>query len=565
MNTDRHTPMNGKRTHSSVELAAVEGMVSGKYRLLRIGLVAVLVPLAVLLVLQFRWLIELQRNSTIARRASLENYLGAVANETAYFYTSAADRLLNLPVDAYTEETIEAAARFFDSRDLSGFQRVFVVTYQPIPRLFIYEPTSRTMVEAQDSTPESRAIWVATSPWGTLHKTLGEVTTSGLAADEHDPNHRIILNPITDENRFLVAITGLIIDRRHFVDETLPQAIDKSLPKFDDPGTLWVCVHDGKGRCVFPSEPCSTIEPDRVERSFDFVFTDWTLSLQGELAVPERWSRANFAFNVTLSGALVVVLLGGIVFTVRTAMRELKLSAMKNEFVSNVSHELRTPLASIRVFGELMRAGLVRDPEKVSEYGLHIETESRRLSQLINNILDFSRIESGQKIYSFESADLGDVVKGTLAAYEVRFRDKGFDLRYVAPNQPLPKLQLDTGAMDRAFANLLDNAIKYSDEGGTIEVRIDVGPREVTLSVADEGIGIPPDEHDRIFDRFHRVSTGLVHDVKGTGLGLSLVQHIVHAHGGRVSLSSELGEGSTFTIHLPVSWEPNHTERGHHG
>ena len=141
----------------------------------------------------------------------------------------------------------------------------------------------------------------------------------------------------------------------------------------------------------------------------------------------------------------------------------------------------------------------------------------------------------------------------------------GLELEFVGPGEPLPLLQLDTNAVDRAIANLLDNAIKYSKNGGRIEVRLVRSGSEVILSVSDRGIGIPADEHDRVFDRFHRVSTGLVHDVKGTGLGLSLVQHIVHAHGGRVRLESELGKGSTFFIHLPVDRQSNENERGHNG
>jgi signal transduction histidine kinase len=565
MNSDAHPATQPTTPPSSTDVAAVERMVFGKNRLLWIGVTAVMVPLAVLLGLQYRWLIELQRHSTVARQATLENYLGAIANDVGYFFTSTADRILTLPPNAYDEATIQQAAQFFGTRKLDGVSRVFVVTYQPIPKLFFYDEATRSMVEQSTPSADSRAVWVASSPWSTLHKTLGEIVSTDLAVNGHDPERRIILNPVTDENHFLIAITGLIVDQSYFIENVLPHSIGKSLPKFDDPEALWVCVHDNRGRCVYPEQPCAPIEPDRVERTLDFVFPDWTLSLQGTLAVPEHWARANFVINVTLSAALAVVLLGGIAFTVRTAMREMKLSAMKNEFVSNVSHELRTPLASIRVFGELMRHGRVREPSKVAEYGLHIETESRRLSQLINNILDFSHIESGQKIYSFQPADLEKVVRNTLDAYEVRIRDQGFDLEYIGPGRPLPALQMDTGAMDRAVANLLDNAIKYSNGGGKITVRLEKGANEVTLSVADQGIGIPAEEHDRVFERFHRVSTGLVHDVKGTGLGLSLVQHIVNAHGGTVSLESELGEGSTFTIHLPVDWQPNHIGRGQHG
>lgn len=249
------------------------------------------------------------------------------------------------------------------------------------------------------------------------HKTLGEIKRTGLSVEEHDASRRIILNPITDENNYLVAVTGLIVDTDHFINTLLPRVISQSLPDFHD-NTLWVCLLDRFGRQVCPGRSCPPVDPQDISRNFDFIFIDWTLSLQGRLSVPDRLARAKFAVNVTLSVALAVVLLGGIVFTVCAAVREMKLSAMKSEVVSNVSHELRTPLASIRVFGELMRHSRVRDTSKVIEYGTHIETESRRLSQLINNILDFSRIEAGRKIYSFErfhcvSTGLEHDVKGS--------------------------------------------------------------------------------------------------------------------------------------------------------
>jgi signal transduction histidine kinase len=197
----------------------------------------------------------------------------------------------------------------------------------------------------------------------------------------------------------------------------------------------------------------------------------------------------------------------------------------------------------------------VQTPDKVREYGEYIERESRRLSRLIENILDFSRIESGRKTYTFAPTDVRQVVEGVLQSFDVHLRHHGFTVRVVA-DRPLPEVLADADALGQAVHNLLDNAVKFSGEAHEIEVTLTGGAGEVTIAVRDHGVGIPSDEQAKIFDRFHRVSTGLVHEVKGSGLGLSLVQHIVTVHGGRVTVESEPGRGSTFTLHLP-SREPD--------
>jgi len=549
-------PMGNNRngTFSESELKAVEHSVFGGRRVLWAGVLAVFLPLAVLLALQYWWLADLERNSAIAREATLKNYLETITKDVHYFYWKISERALNLPPEIFGEKKTEKAAGYFKKKEIEGARRLFIVSFLSRESMLFYDPKKAKMVVPKHS-DETVAVWAAASPWSYLRKKGTKIEKTTLSVDQHDQKNRIIILPITDEHFKLVGLAGMIVDQKYFEKVVLPKAIESSLPKFKDEEKheLLVIVRDGQKRQILPHDIKANPKKDRVSRSFAFVFTDWYISLQGDFASPEKWARANFAYNMTLSAILAAVLLGGIALTIRTALREMKLSAMKNEFVSNVSHELRTPLSSIRVFGEFMRRGRVEDQEKVREYGSYIETESRRLTQLINNILDFSRIESGRKVYMFEDADLEEILAGTLATFTVRLRDKGFDVSYQGPDEPLPEVEVDPNAIDRAVANLLDNAVKYSDGDRAIQVTLDRTNGEATISVTDHGIGIPREEQEKIFERFHRVSTGLVHDVKGSGLGLSLVRHIAESHGGTVSVESEVGRGSTFTIHLPLA------------
>jgi len=288
-----------------------------------------------------------------------------------------------------------------------------------------------------------------------------------------------------------------------------------------------------------------------VTGKISFIFSDLELALVGGNVSPEEWAKSNFLLNVSLSALLALALLGGLVLALRTASREIRLSRMKSDFVSNVSHELRTPLASIRVFGEFLRLGRAKNEEKTREYGEYIETESRRLTQLINNILDFSKIESGAKTYRLEPSSIESTVADTVRTLEVSLRHMGYSLIFNSPREPLPVVQLDADAMAQALSNLVDNAVKYSKGRSEIRVSLKRAGDEALISVEDQGIGISRQEQRKIFERFHRVSTGLVHNVKGSGLGLSIVSHIARAHGGSVTVESEPGSGSTFTIHLP--------------
>ncbi len=523
------------------------------------GFLAVLAPLLVLLALQYTWLARLKRVSAIAHQATLDNYLEAVGTEVQYVYRAGAERGLNLPATFFTQGRLVEAASYWEKKPVEGARRLFLVDYtkEPFGQYRVYNPDLRVL-ESPPASDESLAIIVACNPWQLLSYRRRIVPSVGLNADERNPEYRIILNPITDDASRVVGVTGMILDEEYFARSVLPAAVKKALPAFFPDaarGDLVVTVRDGTGRIVLKTGDDAGKGP-AASAHFPFVFTDWTLGLHSPRTTPEQWARAGFIFNLTLSALLALVLMSGIALALKVADRAMRLSAMKSDFVSNVSHELRTPLASIRLFAELLRLGKVASPETVREYGEYIEAESRRLSRLIDNILDFSRIESGRKTYRFAPADLREVVAGTVRSFEVHLKDRGFRVALESPDGPLPPVVIDPDAIGQALHNLLDNAVKYSGDSKEITVRLAREGDALVLEVRDRGIGIPKPEQAKIFERFHRVSTGLVHEVKGSGLGLSIVQHIVEVHRGRVAVESEPGRGSTFRIRLPLESGP---------
>lgn len=267
-----------------------------------------------------------------------------------------------------------------------------------------------------------------------------------------------------------------------------------------------------------------------------------SLSVSARLVDPTRVQtpRGRLFLNAALLICLLAALGFGIVSMFRSVRGELRLAKLKSDFVSGVSHELKTPLTSIRMFAEMLESGRAPD---IAEYHRLIHQESLRLSRLVENVLDFARIEEGRKTFAFSERSLND-----LAASAGRgFRREGVDLELKLPPEPVVA-RVDGDAVVGAILNLLENAVKYG--GGKIELELTVGGK---ISVRDHGPGIPPGERERIFDKFYRGASAQSGPTGGAGLGLYLVRHTMAAHGGSVSVESEVGEGSRFTLKFPLS------------
>lgn len=252
-----------------------------------------------------------------------------------------------------------------------------------------------------------------------------------------------------------------------------------------------------------------------------------------------------------LLGLFYVTLVVGVVLTGRTLYREVQLSRLKTDFVSQVSHELRTPLTSIRMFIETLAQGRVTDPEQTRQVlGLLLQ-ETERLSAMIERVLDWGRIESGRRTYAQDTLDPHQLIDVAAAAFRAQRMDAAYQLD-VEVHGPLPEVVGDLEALSAAVLNLLQNAYKYSGEDKRIRLSARDEGRRIAIDVVDNGQGIAIRERRRIFDRFYRVDSLLTRRNEGSGLGLSIARRVVEAHGGTISLESRPGHGSTFTIHLPV-------------
>lgn len=549
---------------------------------LAVGLaIVVAIPMAVLFYFQFRSLHDIEKTSTIVLRQ--------LSSDTA-------DSLV---------ETVEA---YLNRPYFNVILRVPQARVEPLDLAFIDPVMRDALVESPYVT--TFFVWTERGPHGnkwlaydqqSLALPAGNVEARFREDDVFGAKLLPRLRQLVKNRMAIVAFTELINGRKYYVQaqmrfesfarermtsvvgfavdaerlrtDFIPAVLRDRLANVQQPvgfPSLEAAVLAEDGARIFESDPSRADDMPVDERNFAIIFFDkelvafaapyeqqreiWGLRTgYGPQAIPEIVS-ASIRPQKALVLVLAVAMALGVFLVAGAAAREVRVAELKSNFVASVSHDLKTPLALIQLFAETLELGRVRTPERAQEYYRIINGEAKKLTRLIENLLDFSRMEAGLRPYRMEPADLGEIVTRVLARMETQFSQGHFVVNTEIATG-LPRVLADEGATEQAIENLLANAIKYSGDARQIDVTARRAGDHVEVSVADHGIGIPRREQGRIFRKFYRVQRELGGGPQGTGLGLAIVDHTMRGHGGFVRVSSEPQQGSTFTLHFPIPGE----------
>ncbi len=348
-----------------------------------------------------------------------------------------------------------------------------------------------------------------------------------------------------DEKNFRLA--GFLIDPVTFVQDVIG-------PR------LQVIAKDQFVISVFKSKintpVYSTLRADsltmRTEASTKslWLFPDYTMGIRPNGTSLKSVIDQRTNTNLLLLIVLDLVLITSVVMVFRNVKREVQLAQNKSDFVSNVSHEIRTPLALISMFAETLELGRVQSDEKKQAYYEIIHKEALRLSGIVNKILNFSQTEANKKILNIIALEAGAQIKEILKTYDFHLKNKGFEYQFNQSENL--RIKADQEAFTEVLINLIDNAVKYSQEKKNIQITTARENGFGLILVKDQGVGISKMDQKYIFDKFHRVSSGNLAKAAGTGLGLSLVKQLMEMQKGKVSVFSEPGKGSQFTLYFPL-------------
>ena len=372
---------------------------------------------------------------------------------------------------------------------------------------------------------------------------IGDNLNNRYLLNREGMSYFVFLSPLEEHGQW-----GLIYNQEYILQDILNRSIQNIV---GESASDWEILNS-YGNVLISSGNIIT-EADPVKVIFSTSLPSWTLIIYPKTrGILDSFIHTGKGIYFYIFLLIVIILACGLFFTLFIVNNELRLMRMKSNFISTVSHEFKSPLTAIRQIAEMLDGGRVPDRERQQLYYSSILQESERLSHLIENILDFSKMEAGLKSFNFEKENFATVVEEIVISCRNHLMDKGFQVNLILP-ESIPDSLFDREAIKQVLQNLIDNACKYSGDSKIIEVKLTRIDSEIIIAVKDYGIGIKKEEQDKIFSRFYRAGDELTQKVKGSGIGLTIVKQIVEAHKGLVKLKSEPGRGSVFQIILPLN------------
>jgi signal transduction histidine kinase len=367
--------------------------------------------------------------------------------------------------------------------------------------------------------------------------------------DSHRTMTIVMFNPI---DREIVGYILVAINEEYAINEFLAPEIMARFGTLEESGVV-VWLDDWTKRNVLISNGPESItreRPDYIQR-FPNMLEDWHLRITFMETPEVIASRASLYRNLFLLGGGVFLLLGSLLFMYITAQKERELGMRQASFLANVTHELKTPLAVMQAAGENLADGRVTTTDRLQSYGKHIYTESLRLRRMIEKLLDVAKNEAGQLNLKPIASEMSELVKDYIYEHEAFLNSKNIDIDLqIADNTP--QIKVDQNSFHTILGNLVENAIKYSPQSKYLGIRIFSDNKNVYLQVIDKGTGIPKQNQKLIFDKFYRVEDTLTAHTKGHGLGLAIVKNLTERNNGVISVESQYGKGSTFTVAFPA-------------
>jgi two-component system, OmpR family, phosphate regulon sensor histidine kinase PhoR len=361
-------------------------------------------------------------------------------------------------------------------------------------------------------------------------------------------NLYLCLFPLQVKDEFKIG--GIIFNPQQFIQQTLASKISQAA---GDEFVLTV-INDENNLIIFSSE--QTDVKEIILKKPLWLLPNLSLGIKMKSGSINDLLLQRFYTNVIVLAFLLIILIIGLFLILYNLRKELRLAQLKSDFIANVSHELRTPLALISMYSETLVLDRLKNEDKKKEYYSVIHSETNRLSKIVNSILNFSKMETQSRKYNFTSSNLCEISNEVFNTYDFHIKSKGFVYTLNCPEQ-IENVNIDKDAISESIINLIDNAMKYSNEKKEIIITIDSNNKGPYWEIKDFGIGINTQDQKKIFDKFYRVSSGLVDSTKGTGLGLSLVKQIMSAHDGYVSVESKIGNGSTFRLQFDKNFKKN--------